>query len=197
MQWFTGSAWSSAGASPFPPWRAAFIIRLVSVLVAVSLPLKIRIWDADRIMLLKMDRSLPMRKEWISFLLCNAPDPAYENGLNPFSFWKWTGSCLWEWIESRFCLALEMDRGPVCMRMNWSRTRLWKMYHIRTDPVFENEPDPAYENGSNPVSALKNGPGSCLYDNELDSHSSLEMDHDNTDHAFEKWAGSIADKNII
>jgi hypothetical protein len=66
-----------------------------------------------------------------------------------------------------------------------------------TNPAFENSPDPAYENGSNPVSALKNGPGSCLYDNELDSHSSLKMDHDNTGPAFEKWAGSIADKNII
>ncbi len=43
MQWCIGFAWSSAGASPFPPWRAAFIIRLVSGMVAVSLPLKIRI----------------------------------------------------------------------------------------------------------------------------------------------------------
>ena len=70
MQWSTGSAWSSAGASLFPPWRAAFTVRLVSGMVVVSLPLKIRTY-------------LRCRSDSASK---NGPDLAYENGLNPVSF---------------------------------------------------------------------------------------------------------------
>ncbi len=151
MQWFTGSAWSSAGASPFPRWRAAFTVRLVSTLVAVSLTLKIRIWDADRILLLKMDRSpwrrneslfllkmnriMPMRIDWIPFLSENGPEPAYENGLNPLFLLKMDRILPMRRIESRVCLALKMDRDPVCMRMNWIRTRPWKIYHIQILPL--------------------------------------------------------------
>jgi hypothetical protein len=44
-------------------------------------------------------------------------------------------------IESRVCLALKIDRDPVCMRMNWIRTRPGKMYHY-ADPAFDNGSDP-------------------------------------------------------
>ncbi len=90
MQWFTGSAWSSAGTSPFPPWRAAFITRLVSGMVAVSLPLKIRVRTLSKMQIGFCEEGMNL----FSALKCTGS--CLENWLNPVSYWKWAGSCLWE-----------------------------------------------------------------------------------------------------